>query len=123
MAAHNGTDGKLMEMLTGYAASHQHPFNVFVHMIGIPTIMLGVLIPLTWVTIEVNGKPFVAQAPVPMPPFAGLSDKEIAELLTYLRSQFGNKAEPISAEQVAEVRERTKDRAIPWTTDEFKVNQ
>jgi len=24
-----------MEMLTGYAASHQHPFNIFVHMIGI----------------------------------------------------------------------------------------
>ena len=46
--------GKLMEMLTGYAASHQHPFNVFVHMIGIPTIMLGVLIPLTWVTFGVN---------------------------------------------------------------------
>jgi uncharacterized membrane protein YGL010W len=46
--------GKLMEMLTGYAASHQHPFNVFVHMIGIPTIMLGVLIPLTWVTFAVN---------------------------------------------------------------------
>ena len=48
------TSGKLMEMLTGYAASHQHPFNVFVHMIGIPTIMLGVLIPLTWVTFAVN---------------------------------------------------------------------
>ncbi len=48
------TDMKLMDMLTGYAASHQHPFNVFVHMIGIPTIMLGVLIPLTWVTFAVN---------------------------------------------------------------------
>lgn len=48
------TDGKLMEMLTGYAASHQHPFNIFVHMIGIPTIMLGVLIPLTTVGIEIN---------------------------------------------------------------------
>jgi len=48
-------DGKLMEMLTGYAASHQHPFNVFVHMIGIPTIMLGVLIPLTWAGIEIGG--------------------------------------------------------------------
>jgi len=35
-------------MLTGYAAAHQHPFNVFVHLIGIPTIMLGLLIPLTW---------------------------------------------------------------------------
>ena len=48
------TSGKLMDMLTGYAASHQHPFNVFVHMIGIPTIMLGVMIPLTWVTFAVN---------------------------------------------------------------------
>jgi len=48
------TDGKLMEMLTGYAASHQHPVNITVHMIGIPTIMLGVLIPLSWMTIEVN---------------------------------------------------------------------
>lgn len=43
-----------MDMLTGYAASHQHPFNVFVHMIGIPTIMLGVMIPLTWVTFAIN---------------------------------------------------------------------
>ena len=42
------TDNKLMDMLTGYAAAHQHPFNIFVHMIGIPTIMLGVLIPMTW---------------------------------------------------------------------------
>ncbi len=49
------TNGRLMDMLTGYAASHQHPFNVFVHLIGIPTIMLGVLIPLTWVTFEING--------------------------------------------------------------------
>lgn len=44
-----------MAMLTGYAASHQHPFNILVHMIGIPTIMLGVLIPLTWVGFEYNG--------------------------------------------------------------------
>jgi len=49
------TDGKLMDMLTGYASAHQHPFNIFVHMIGIPTIMLGVLIPLTWVGVEAGG--------------------------------------------------------------------
>jgi len=47
-------DGKLMDMLTGYAASHQHPFNIFVHMIGIPTIMLGVLIPLSWASMNVG---------------------------------------------------------------------
>ena len=38
------SEGRLMSMLTGYAAAHQHPFNIVVHMIGIPTIMLGVLI-------------------------------------------------------------------------------
>tara|TARA_R110000782_G_scaffold93527_4_gene177045 strand:+ start:305 stop:817 length:513 start_codon:yes stop_codon:yes gene_type:complete len=48
------TDGKLMEMLTGYAAAHQHPLNIFVHLIGIPMIMLGVLIPLTWVSLKVG---------------------------------------------------------------------
>lgn len=51
-------DGKLLDMLSGYAASHQHPFNIFVHMIGIPTIMLGALIPLTWVGGEIAGISF-----------------------------------------------------------------
>jgi len=46
--------GRLMDMLTGYAAAHQHPFNIFVHLIGIPTIMLGVMIPLTMIGVEVN---------------------------------------------------------------------
>jgi len=50
--------GKLMDMLTGYAASHQHPVNVGIHMIGIPVIMLGVLIPLSWVTIDLHGFAF-----------------------------------------------------------------
>ncbi len=48
-------EGKLMDMLTGYAAAHQHPFNIFVHMIGIPTIMFGALIPLTWLGWDVGG--------------------------------------------------------------------
>jgi len=50
-----GGDGKLMDMLAGYAAAHRHPFNIFVHMLGIPTIMLGVLIPLTWLSASVGG--------------------------------------------------------------------
>ena len=44
-----------MYMLVDYAAAHQHPFNIFVHMLGIPTIMLGVLIPLTWFNFDVAG--------------------------------------------------------------------
>ena len=42
------TDSKLMDMLTGYSAAHRHPFNVAVHMLGIPGIMFGVLIALSW---------------------------------------------------------------------------
>ncbi len=49
------TDSKLMDMLTGYAAAHQHPFNVFMHMIGIPTIMLGALVPMTWLEFALPG--------------------------------------------------------------------
>jgi uncharacterized membrane protein YGL010W len=48
-------DSKLMDMLTGYAAAHQHPFNIAVHMIGIPTIMLGAFIALSWVDAEFAG--------------------------------------------------------------------
>ena len=48
-------DNKLMEMLTGYAAAHQNPVNIFVHIIGIPTIMFGALIPLSWLQTEVSG--------------------------------------------------------------------
>ena len=48
-------NAKLMDMLIGYAAAHQHPFNVGVHLLGIPIIMLGVLIPLTWVSFDLGG--------------------------------------------------------------------
>jgi uncharacterized membrane protein YGL010W len=49
------TDSRLMDMLVGYASAHRHPVNIAVHLIGIPTIMLGVFIPLSWVTIEIPG--------------------------------------------------------------------
>ena len=53
-----GESSKLMEMLCGYAAAHRHPFNVAVHLIGIPVIMLGVFIALSRVSVEVDGFSF-----------------------------------------------------------------
>ena len=47
-------NSKLMDMLTGYASAHQHPFNVAVHLVGIPTIMLGVFIVLSWLEIVID---------------------------------------------------------------------
>jgi len=44
-----------MDMLTAYAAAHQRPLNIAVHMIGIPTIMFGALIPLSWAGVTLAG--------------------------------------------------------------------
>jgi uncharacterized membrane protein YGL010W len=52
------SDSKLMEMLTGYAAAHQHPLNIAVHLVGIPIIMLGVFIVLSWVDVEIESFSF-----------------------------------------------------------------
>ena len=48
-------DNKLLDMLTGYAAAHQHPFNIFVHLIGIPLIMFGTLVAFSWLALDVGG--------------------------------------------------------------------
>ncbi len=51
-------DSRLMDMLTGYASAHQHPFNIAVHMIGIPVIMLGVFIALSWLSMDFGAVSF-----------------------------------------------------------------
>ena len=49
------TNTKLMEMLVGYSGSHQHPINIAFHLIGIPVIMFGIFIPLSWVSFNILG--------------------------------------------------------------------
>ena len=58
--------------------------------------------------IEVNGTQY--QGLVPMTGFKGLSDDEIAGVLTYVRNSFGNQASPILPAQVKSTREATKDQ-------------
>lgn len=45
-------NNRLLDMLTGYAASHRHPINIAVHMVGIPAIMFGALVALSWVSFD-----------------------------------------------------------------------
>jgi len=56
--------------------------------------------------IEVNGVKYPGQ--VPMTAFKGLSDQELAGVLTYVRNSFGNQAAPITPAQVAKERAATK---------------
>ena len=49
-----------------------------------------------------------------------LNDEEIAAVLTYVRSEWGNKGDPVPLEEVKAVRAATEPRGAPWTADELK---
>lgn len=55
-----------------------------------------------------------------MMPWNALSDAQIAAILTYERSSWGNSASAVTPEMVAKVRAATKSRTTPWTMDELK---
>lgn len=49
-----------------------------------------------------------------------LSDEDIAAVLTYTRSSWGNSAPPVTPEQVREVRQKTQGRSQPYSEAELK---
>ena len=55
--------------------------------------------------VEIDGETYSN----PMPSFgSALKDQEIADVLTYVRSHFGNKASPVSVTQVSQIRSGKK---------------
>jgi mono/diheme cytochrome c family protein len=73
-------------------------------------ILQGLMGPIT-----VNGMTYNSM----MPPVAGLSDADIADVLTYVRQSFGNKANAVTADQVKAIRAANAARTAPWTTAEL----
>lgn len=68
--------------------------------------------------IEVKGKDYPGL--VPMTPFGGLLDnEEIADVLTYVRNSFGNRASIISPEKVEEVRVATQGKEGFYSPEEL----
>ena len=55
---------------------------------------------------------------VPMPPM-GLDDQQLADVLTYVRKSYGNKAPAVMVDEVKAVREEAKGRTAPWSTVEL----
>ncbi len=55
-----------------------------------------------------------------MPPWKTLSDAELAAVLTYVRSNFGNTAGPVTPQDVAQQRAATASRATMWTVAEIE---
>jgi mono/diheme cytochrome c family protein len=67
--------------------------------------------------LEVRGEMYNST----MPPFGGaLNNAEIAAVATYIRTNFGNSAEPVTAAEVARVRTATAARRTPWTVRELR---
>jgi len=66
--------------------------------------------------IEVAGETFNSM----MPPWGPtLKDADIAAVLTYVRSTWGNKGAPVTAATVASIRAATASRTTPWTAAEL----
>jgi mono/diheme cytochrome c family protein len=49
-----------------------------------------------------------------------LSDQKIADVLTYVRSEWGNKATPVSAPQIAALRKELASKTDSWTEGDLK---
>lgn len=49
-----------------------------------------------------------------------LDDGALAGLMTYMRRSWGNKANPVTAEQVSAIRSASSGRNKPWTVDELE---
>ena len=80
--------------------------SIYVH--GDPERLIKITLHGLMGAFELNGKSYDGQ--VPMTPFGGiLTNQEIADVLTYIRNHYGNKASAITPEQVRKVREETKD--------------
>jgi mono/diheme cytochrome c family protein len=66
--------------------------------------------------VEVQGEVFSGDMPGWGP---SLSNAQIASVLTYVRGAWGNTAAPIAAARVAEIRNATAKRKVPWTIIEL----
>lgn len=80
----------------------------------IRNVLHGMMGPLT-----INGKAFTSPAPMMPPQGAMLSNEQVANVLTYIRNAWGNKASTVTADQVQAIREAEKARTAMWTEAEL----
>ena len=69
--------------------------------------------------ITVAGQDYGKAVPIPMPPM-GLDDQQTADVLSYIRSHFGQNAPAVTAEEVKAVRRAHAERSTFWLTSELK---
>jgi len=71
--------------------------------------------------IEVLGVTYNSAMPAFGPSTLNWSDSEIAAVLSYIRQEWGNSADPIFEEAVAAIRAESADRTTAWTASELET--
>jgi mono/diheme cytochrome c family protein len=70
--------------------------------------------------IQVAGQSYGAgAAAVPMPAMGGLTDEQVADVLSHVREAFGEGAPPVPVDLVRRVRAEAGERSAPWTAGEL----
>ncbi len=70
--------------------------------------------------VTVAGKEYGAPDILPeMPSFSVFDDGKIAAIMTYIRNEWGHKADPVSGRTVAGYRVRGQGKMTPWTAEEL----
>ncbi len=94
---------------------------VFPSIAGTPIVVGNPELPIKFILqglmgpITVDGITFNSM----MPPVGGVSDQDIADVLTYVRQSFGNRGTIVTPAQVKAVRDATAGRTAPWNTAEL----
>ena len=55
-----------------------------------------------------------------MPPVAGLSDKDIADVVNYVNNSWGNAGPNVTEAEVTAIKKKYADRKTPWTAAEYE---
>ncbi len=92
-----------------------YPPLVGSHLVGDATPLIRILLHGLHGPLTVDG---VTYGSLPMPPM-GLGDQQMAEVLTHVRSAFGNQAAAVTAAQVTAERAATTGRTSAWTAAEL----
>jgi mono/diheme cytochrome c family protein len=87
-------------------------------LIGKPEIPIAIVLHGLQGPITVKGAPYNSAM---MAWGTAMSDDDIAGTLTYARSQWGNKATPITTAQVRAARAKFASRTQPWTAAELRA--
>lgn len=72
--------------------------------------------------ITVKGKVYDTPDILPvMPSHATLSAQDMANVITYIRNEWGHSSEPVSARTVGMLRLTTQGKVVPWTPEELNA--